>query len=359
MAVLRWIIAWLARWIDDVAAAILAAGKALRPSRKVAIVEQADGTLLLNIQRGRASAAAGEPLGFVEERLVGAFSARTRAEIARSRIEIALSPGRFVFRPLELPRRASEFLEGIIRAQIDRLAPWPAAQAVFGWSAPTDIGGERVRVTVAVTAREAIASLAEAIGALKPDSIVFTTAPDEPDAASGARIKVFEQHLESDRRARRLRRVLIAALASVAVLALGALGAWIFVGADLDAQRLDLAKQLAARRVALLSGRGSAAEEAIAALGRKKHETPASVIVLDQLSQALPDDTYLMELRLEGGKLEIAGITRDAPTLIGAIEQSAQFTRATFFAPTTRSPTESGERFHIQAHVEPFFPATP
>jgi general secretion pathway protein L len=45
--------------------------------------------------------------------------------------------------------------------------------------------------------------------------------------------------------------------------------------------------------------------------------------------------------------------------LIRTIEQSAQFTRATFFAPTTRSPTESGERFHIQAHVEPYFPVGP
>ena len=52
-------------------------------------------------------------------------------------------------------------------------------------------------------------------------------------------------------------------------------------------------------------------------------------------------------------------MVRDAPALIKLIEQSQHFTRATFFAPTTRSPTDSGERFHIEAHIEPVFLAQP
>jgi len=77
------------------------------------------------------------------------------------------------------------------------------------------------------------------------------------------------------------------------------------------------------------------------------------VIVLEMLSQILPDHTYVTELRIEGNKLRLTGITRDAPSLIGLIEQSPRFTRATFFAPTTRSPSDSGERFHIEAQIQP------
>jgi general secretion pathway protein L len=71
------------------------------------------------------------------------------------------------------------------------------------------------------------------------------------------------------------------------------------------------------------------------------------------LSRLLPDHTYVTEMHLAGNKIQIGGITRDAPGLIPLIEQSQHFTRATFYAPTTRSSTDPGERFHIEAQIEP------
>jgi general secretion pathway protein L len=76
-------------------------------------------------------------------------------------------------------------------------------------------------------------------------------------------------------------------------------------------------------------------------------------LVLETLSKILPDHTYVTELRVEGNKLHLTGITHDAPSLIGLIEQSGRFTRATFFAPTTRSASDSGDLFHIEAIIQP------
>ena len=282
------------------------------------------------------------------------MSAKTRAILAGSQIEVILKASRFIFRPLELPSRANEFLDGVVRAQIDRLTPWSQRDAAFGWSTPSPLGADRMIVTVAATAVATITPIVKALADRRADAISVSTVSD----ASGANppIMVFAQRAGAELRMRRLRRKLIALLIVTCVATgLGA-SASIVVGNDLDAERMGLERKIAERHAALISGRGSIADEAVAALEARKRATPAGVIVIEALSQTLPDDTYLNELRIEDGKVQIAGLTRDASALIKLIEQSQHFTHATFFAPTTRAPTDSGERFHIEAHIEPVFP---
>ncbi len=90
-------------------------------------------------------------------------------------------------------------------------------------------------------------------------------------------------------------------------------------------------------------------------MARRKNQTPANVIVLEALSNVLPDNTFVTELRIEGDKVQVVGITNDAPSLIRLIEQSPHFSRATFFAPTTRSSSDPGDRYHIEALIKPVF----
>jgi general secretion pathway protein L len=353
MNALQPIIAWLSRWIDDVASALLRISGIVRFNRKIRLVEQLDGGFLVQTANKRSL---GAPVRIEEGAFVGPISAKTRALLAGSQIEVVLQTSRFVFRPLELPRRANEFLDGVVRAQIDRLTPWNQRDAAFGWSAPSPLGVDRMVVTVAATALATITPIVKVLADRRADSILVSTINDAA-GVDPAPIVVFVQRGGAELRLRRLRRTLITSLVLICVGTGVSAGAAIIVGNDLDTERLGLERRIAERHAALISGRGSIADEALAALEARKRTTPAGVIVIEALSQTLPDDTYLNELRIEGGKVQIAGLTRDAPALIRLIEQSQHFTHATFFAPTTKAPTESGERFHIEAHIEPVFPA--
>jgi general secretion pathway protein L len=340
----------LSRWLDTVAAWIVAAYAKAVAAPGVRVVEDKDGTFVVE---ANGKAAAAERIRIVNGEVVATGAGNAAAMLKSTRTELVLQPESFVFRPLELPRRATEFLDGIVRAQIDRLTPWSAENAAFGWSAPVEIPNERMSVTVAATARTLVMPLVSAIAGLGADSIAVSTVA--PGAQNGAAIKVFDQRVRGALEVNRVRRALAAALLAAGVLGAAAIVADVFAGSEIDARHADITSRIAAQRAKLRAGSDAARDSTLAAIERRRHETPSSVIVLEALSQILPDHTYVTELRIQGDKMQVVGVTRDAPSLIRLIEQSQHFTRATFFAPTTRSPSESGEHFHIEARIEPVF----
>jgi general secretion pathway protein L len=358
------------RWISSVAGTVNGLSQRLRANHDVQIIEQAPDTFTLRMtdaskksakksekKAGKASAS-GPKLPDQEIRITDGVIEQPLPErwakmLRGSHVEMVLRPNRFLFRPLELPRRAVEFLDGIVRAQIDRLTPWTSTEAVFGWTPPVDAPNDRIELTIAATARALVAPYVQAIAGLGAGSVAVLTAPPEaaPDAVP---VKVLEHHARGVFEVDHIRRALVAVLVISALAAAGSMAYSVYALDSLDAQQQDLNQKIAARRAALRTGPAATAT-AQRALERRKHTTPSNVIVMEALSQILPDHTYVTELRIEGDKLQIVGVTRDAASLIGLIEQSPHFEHAAFYAPTTRTPGDPGERFHVEAHIKPVF----
>ncbi len=342
------------RWIDRVATTIVEGRESLRSRRRYQLVEQLDGDFVLQgTSQGNALDPAGAVVHIVDGHIDASGSAKLAEILRGAQVELVLQPDRFMFRLLELPRRASDFLEGIIRAQIDRLTPWSAADAAFGWYPSTETANDRMEVTIAATARTLLAPFISAIASLGADTIVVLAALQHPQPDIAA-IKICEQKTGQAADQRRIRRILILLLVGAGAFSAVSVAASAVIGGVIEGQRDDLTRRIAERRAAMQPGHDGTNEAALD-LQRHKHETPSSVIVIEALSRVLPDDTYLTELRILGDKLQIVGVTRNAPSLIRLIEQTSHFSRATFFAPTTRSPSESGERFSIEAHIEPVY----
>jgi general secretion pathway protein L len=339
-------------WMSGVAAALEAVMAWIAPQRRIVLVEHE-----ANTYAARASSVRkGAPLPRLAFRLdhgrvEPAPAGEWRTAFRGSRIDILMRPDQVLFRAVDFPKQAADFLDGMIRAQIDRLTPWTTSEAVFGLTQPAPIAGDRIALTLAATSKQKIEPLVRLAQDLGAASVVGRVAP--ADAADGTEpVTLFERRLNGTSAidAPRLLRV---ALLGTCLAALVSFAISSYVVGSLEAEQQELQARIAQRRASLQLNQGGGSAETL--LARRKQTSPSSVMVLEGISRVLPDTTYVTELRIEGDKMQVAGLTQDAPSLIRLIEQSPQFTRATFFAPTTRAPEDPGERFHVEAHVTPYF----
>lgn len=77
---------------------------------------------------------------------------------------------------------------------------------------------------------------------------------------------------------------------------------------------------------------------------------PAKLPLLHQLSQSLPRDTWLTNIKFKKGEMEIKGFSPSASKLIPLIEKSPSFKKTGFVGSITREPI--GEKFTIRAKLE-------
>jgi general secretion pathway protein L len=238
----------VSRWLDAVAAALVAGlGRRTSP-RKVKLVEENANTFAI-----RAGArTAGARVRIEGGHVVGRLPEDVTRILRGSRLELILRSS------ISVPAaRISGTCGGIsrrCRARADRPADTLSAEeAVFGWSAPTEAGNERIVVTVAATARAKIALYVQALSELGAQSIAVFAASQGADAGV-APIKVLEHERSGALDVRRIRGGLVDILLLAAVLAGGALGADFIAGGDIAARQNEFARKITERRAAIRSG---------------------------------------------------------------------------------------------------------
>jgi general secretion pathway protein L len=345
---------WLSRQADEITASILLLITAIRPRTKIKLVEGSGGRASARI----VSEGANEQniSNALQINNSGAFVAVDEGLAALTQnadVDIVLHSDRFISRQLELPNQASKFLDGVVRSQIDRLAPWPPSDVLFAYSAPKEIKDSRISVAVVTAARamiEPIATSAAEMGA-KSISISASMGDDLPP------LFLLQHKVGSERYDHWVKNAVYTLPLASNLAAVLAVLSWLFFLPGMESRQAELTSRIGSLRSTLTDKKSSNANMAGAALVLKKNTTPAAVIVIDTLSKIIPDDTYLTELRIDDHKLEISGLTHDAASLIAILERSQQFTNASFNAPTTHSPSEAREHFDIEANIQPTFPS--
>jgi general secretion pathway protein L len=339
----------LRRWLETLAA-ILFAWREARRARHATMVTSENGCFIIRPpQTGGEQAVARFAQG-------AQVSADVQQAAQNGLVTLELAAEDVVLRRISVPAQARDFLSGIVRNQIERLSPWQADQAVYGFNAPASVDdGATLDVPVLMTSRGVVDGVVERLAAmgLRVDRVVAR----ERDAPAAPPVTLWSRFANAPQE--ELEHACLRIGAGIVGFVALSLGSSLWALASASAIREEIENTAARAKAIQRQLQPVRTPQSLAALKPEerawvsKQASSPAVIMLEALSRALPDGAYLTELQLEKATLRITGLTRDAPSLIAPLERSGHLADVHFLAPTTRSSDGALFRFNIEARVEP------
>jgi general secretion pathway protein L len=341
---------FLAWWSGELAACMPAGlRRRLRRQRCALIVEPAGEVATLWLRQG------GErrPLGQVALDRPDPGAAR-RAFLEASRampkrraeVVVALPADRVLRRVIELPAAAAENLREVLSFEMDRHTPFRADEVAFDYRvAGIDAAAKRLRVALAVVPRGLVDEALRAAARLgvRPDRV----APAGEDEDAGMNLLAPE----AARRGPLGRRLSATLAVACVLLAAGA------VAVPLIRQQEALAAYQAAIAEArsqavaadALKQRLASTLERSRFLVERRRSIPTVAELLREVTERLPDNSWLMQLRLAGDRVTLSGFSPSAASLVALLEDSPLLAEVRFASPVIVDPRSGLERFNFAA----------
>jgi len=338
-------------WSEGLAAGLSRLAEIVRRPRRFELHREAQSFLLRAVNGGGAPSAIRLP-----DRQDGVPSADVLQQTRGGIIEIIVPSAAILERCLDLPGESRPYVENVVRHQLETLFPWRAAD-VLHTTLIQDRADGRLDVTVRATARPAVAPALAAAIACGASEVLIAGKGAEPGADTvrmpvafgpAGRDKPSPSHV-----------IARYAIATLLVLTVGVLGWATYVRWSLEADIALLDQAIADRRAILKRASDARTRAGGGSLEAKKQQSVIAVATLEALSSVLPDDTYLTDLTLDAGRLRMTGLSARATELVPLLEGSGNFRNASFYAPMTRMPGQSTDRFSIEAIVVPRMGGTP
>jgi general secretion pathway protein L len=335
MGLLHW-------WISGLAGLILQAERGFNRPRRLRLYGKT-----ATLRPIDASGVEGEPIRMPADGSFAGTDNDSLQKLSGCAIEIVVPASAILERKLDpLPEESRPFVESIVKHQLEKIFPWRAEEILYSIS--TDESGESlIDVTVRATSRSPISSAISFVNSVGASQAVVVG--DDANSTS-ARVTIPSNNRHQLNRAQTIARLAAGALLLFSTSIIG----WTSVVHWSLVTEVDDLDQAIVSREALLR-HGSQAENGANRddLQSRKKRIAAVVVVLDALSAALPEDTYLTDLNLESGRLRISGFSAQATELVPLLEHAGHFANASFYAPTTRVSGRQADRFSIEASVLP------
>ena len=258
-------------------------------------------------------------------------------------VVVRLAGGLGLRKTVDLPIAAKNNLGNLLRFELDRLTPFKAEEVCFAWRILETRQGEgRMTVALEMAPKTLVERAVERVG-------------DHGRSVSRVEIENSNDqkpiNLLSETTARQTKKGWISRILPLLVFGLAAVAAWL----PIDKQRRSI-ERLDQQIVAI---KGTA-DETLALrkeldselsktgfLANAKNDHASMTWMLAELTALLPDQSYLIQLEVNGNSIRLQGLTDKASDLIAILDQSAVFSSPQFRSPVTRDQRSGKERFQI------------
>lgn len=265
-----------------------------------------------------------------------------------SRLTLLLPREHVIVRRLELPQMSAAHLRQAVELQVDRLSPFKS-DAVRVAARPAGYDAEKgaMLVDVAIAPLIRVQPIEQRLRALG-----LTPAAVDVEGEDGTP-QGFDLAEPAGADELRRKRTLNLGLAVAAVAVWGlAIYAWGQAGESEIAgweSRIATLRPAAEQSAALRSR----LEGMTAPIALANSQRPAEMLdVLQELTRVLPDTCRVVDLRIEGGQVQLSGLSPSAPELVGLLEKSDAFSNVKFVSPVVRKSESTLERFEIAMQRE-------
>lgn len=337
-------------WIDELTRLFAARPTAVRPWQTMLL--RSGVGFEVHLRQGKATQAIGrlDP-STPEEEARGMVAELLRRGGRPETTLLRLAPQEVVTTSLTLPAGVRDMLGPVIRNQLERLAPWPADQALFAFreSAPPESAGQ-LAVDVWILGRARLESVLSGLGKLGL-GVGMVDAGTDVTAAPAFNLLGNGAGEMVERRAR-TSRALTTAGTMAFVLASAAIGYAYYLGVQRDQLQQTVARELRAA-LSASTPRAEQARRQRALVLDQRQKAPAMSVALEMLSRALPDNAYLERIEMRNGLMTLSGRAENVPQLIGPLEETSHFANVQFAAPTTRREGEARDEFSLSMRVRP------
>ncbi|GCE84974.1 PilN domain-containing protein [Komagataeibacter diospyri] len=257
-------------------------------------------------------------------------------------------PAMLLEREVILPPAAEHSLDHVLTYEMDRLTPFVAADVVFGARVMRrDMAAGRLHVLLSLVPTAALRGLLPVLRTvgMEPVALEIPRPGHNP-----LRLSLTRRGSEAQRRTRHLLTGAAATCGGLAVVAL----ILPFVLQSVAYARLD--RRMASVRAPAQAAtrirqdiQGEAAGRNLMRAEQQRLGNP--LVILDALTTALSDETYLTDLSLQQGRLLISGQSHATTAVIQAMNADPVFVAPSFAAPVTQSSDRGYSQFSIQATV--------